>query len=211
MTDDGGSLSLRLAEALVTWGWSVVVLRFPTALVPAASDRTTPDGVGLATLGSLEPGPLEAQLEMLAQREGPVGAFIHVHPRLSPASDLYNDRTRSLIRAVFLTASYLGPALTEAARNGRSLFATVTRMDGALGLAGDVDFDPAIGGFSGLVKTLHLEWPGVFCRALDLDPTYEIERAANVVLAELRDPNRRLVEVGWQAGRRMTLEALEED
>lgn len=210
VTDDGGPLSLRLADALRTWGWSVVVLRYPDALIPGSYDRPIPDGVAVATLDSLEPDVLNAHYGTLVQQYGSVGAFIHLHPRFSAADTLYDGRTRSLIKAVFLMASYLGPALTEAATDGRSLFTTVTRMDGAWGLVGDGDVDPALGGFSGLIKTLHLEWPGVFCRAIDLDPTYETGRALSAVLAELQDPNRRLVEVGWRAGQRVMLEAFEE-
>jgi hypothetical protein len=199
-----------LAEAFLAWGWSVVVLRFPASLVPTPVDRALPEGVSVATLDALEPEALRARFDSLTQQYGPVGAFVHVHPRSSVASDEEDGWMRSMIKAVFLTASHLGPALTEAAADGRSLFATVTRMDGALGLGGDPDFDPIAGGFSGMVKTLHLEWPGVFCRAIDLDPAYDGDRAVSTVLAELQDPNRRLVDVGWRAGRRATLEAVEE-
>jgi hypothetical protein len=127
------------------------------------------------------------------------------------SGDLYDTRARALLKAVFLAAIQLASPLTEAGKEGRSLFATVTRMDGALGLTGEADFDPVAGGFSGLLKTLRLEWPTVFCRAIDVDPTYDVDCAVSVVLDELQDPNRRLIEVGWRADERVTLEALEED
>ncbi len=188
----------------------MVVLRFPASLVPTPVDRAVPEGVSVTTLDALEPEVLRARFESLTQQYGPVGAFVHVHPRSSVASGDDGGRTRSMIKAVFLAASHLGPALTEASADGRSLFATVTRMDGTLGLGSEPDFDPIAGGFSGLVKTLHLEWSGVFCRAIDLDPAYDGNRAVKTVVAELQDPNRRLVDVGWQDGRRVTLDALEE-
>ncbi len=211
MTDDGGRLSLRLAEAFQAWGWSVVLLRFPPSVVPATPGRTLPGGVSAVTFDTLEPEAFHRQLETLAQQHDPVGAFIHLHPRWGAPDELYGDPARSLLKAVFMTATHLGPALKEAATEGRSLFAAVTRMDGASGLAEDADFDPLGGGFSGLVKTLRLEWSSVFCRAMDIDPTYAVDRAAEVVLDELQDPNRRLVEVGWRAEERVMLEALEED
>jgi hypothetical protein len=46
---------------------------------------------------------------------------------------------------------------------------------------------------------------------LDLDPAYDADRAAAVVLSELQDPNRRLVDVGWRGERRVTLGALLEE
>ena len=45
--------------------------------------------------------------------------------------------------------------------------ATISRMDGAFGLA-DGDFDPAQGGLAALPKTVMREWEGVNCRALDV-------------------------------------------
>ena len=47
---------------------------------------------------------------------------------------------------------------------------TVTQMDGGFGLLGERDIDVIAGGLSGLTKTLALEWPNVFCRAVDVSP-----------------------------------------
>jgi hypothetical protein len=85
------------------------------------------------------------------------------------------------------------------------VFATVARLDGAFGLAGDRDFSAAAGGLFGLVKTLALEWPAVFCRAVDLHPEVPAELAAELLAAELRDPDRSVVEVGLTADRRVQL------
>lgn len=215
VTDDGSSLSPKLAATLQSWGWSVTLLRFPASLVPVSPERVEPEGLSVVTFDGLEPEAFERQIEALSQRQDPVGAWIYVHPSMPSMTDapgaLDDDRTPALLRSVFLAAAHLGPALTEAATEGRSLFATVTRMDGALGMGGSEDFDPRCGGFSGLVKTLQQEWPGVFCRALDLDPAYDADRAAAVVLSELQDPNRRLVDVGWRGERRVTLGALLEE
>ena len=80
----------------------------------------------------------------------------------------------------------------------------MSRLDGMLG-TGDGEFDPAGGGLYGLVKTIRQEWPGVFCRAVDLALTYDSESAARAVLDELADPDERLVEVGYGAHGRVTL------
>ena len=211
MTDDGGPLSLQLAEALQAWGWPVVLLRYSPPSMPSHSDRLVPEGVSVATFDSLVPDSFSRQFKAFMQQYPPVGGFVDVRPQIVTRDVLCKDRSWTHLRATFLAAIHLGAVLRDAATEGRALFATVTRMDGALGLAGGGDFAPLDGGYSGLVKTLHTEWPDVFCRAIDLDPTCETDRAAEWILRELQDPNRRLVEVGWRAGRRVTLEALEED
>jgi hypothetical protein len=138
-------------------------------------------------------------------------------------------------------AKHLKSSLTAAAREGRSCFMTVTRMDGALGLsqrpgAFEATSGLAAGGLSGLVKTLNREWSGstsgmgfarsgspdpelgvfcrgngVFCRTVDLAPDLDRIQAAEIVLAEFHDPNRLLLEVGYGPSGRVTLEAVAGD
>ena len=78
-------------------------------------------------------------------------------------------------------------------------------MDGQLGLGGTTDFSPLSGGLFGLTKTLNLEWESVFCRAVDLHPGIPPEQAARHILAELHDPDLRVVEVGYTPEGRFTL------
>ena len=98
--------------------------------------------------------------------------------------------------------------LDKVVPGGRSAFLTVTRLDGEFGLRPDSSFDPVAGGLSGLVKSLNLEWEAVFCRALDLNPALAPAEAARLILAEMDDPDRLLVEVGYPGpDRRVTLVA----
>ncbi|HXT02281.1 MAG TPA: SDR family NAD(P)-dependent oxidoreductase, partial [Elusimicrobiota bacterium] len=71
-----------------------------------------------------------------------------------------------------------------AARGGRGLVASVTRLDGALGFDGRAQ-DPAFGGVAGLIKTAAREWTGVACRALDVDPSLTLDAAARLLAKEL--------------------------
>ncbi len=71
-----------------------------------------------------------------------------------------------------------------AARGGRGLVATVTRLDGALGFDGR-EQDPAFGGVAGLMKTAAREWTGTACRAIDLDPALPLDAAARLLAKEL--------------------------
>jgi hypothetical protein len=134
-----------------------------------------------------------------------VGCFIHLHPASGdgqpPAAE------KAVVKHVFLLAKHLTRALTDAAQQGRSCFLTVTRLDGALGLGRSGPFGPVGGGLFGLTKTLALEWPGVFCRAVDISPDFTDEQSANAILAELHDPNRLVVETAWGELGRVTLRA----
>ncbi|MGQ4599373.1 SDR family NAD(P)-dependent oxidoreductase [Nocardia sp. R6R-6] len=103
-----------------------------------------------------------------------------------------------------LAAGRAVPLLRDAA--GRAAFVTVTRLDGALGFLGSAQPERALlGGIGGVVKTLAAEQPGLFCRALDVDPACSARKLAEFVTDELFDPARDTLEVGiGAAGERRT-------
>ena len=64
------------------------------------------------------------------------------------------------------------------------------------------------GAVFGLLKTLSLEWPNVFCRAVDVAENVKAETAAGMVAAEICCPNHALREVGYTVdGKRHTTHA----
>lgn len=79
-------------------------------------------------------------------------------------------------------------ALQSSAMQGGSLFATISRLDGAFGL-GQGRLEPPIavdsGALAGLTKTAAREWPQVHCRALDIAPDLDAETAIQDVWAAL--------------------------
>ncbi|MBI5062987.1 MAG: SDR family NAD(P)-dependent oxidoreductase, partial [Desulfatitalea sp.] len=86
----------------------------------------------------------------------------------------------------FAWAKRCAPNLQLASRNGRTLFCTVTRLDGAFGLKGQKLTDPEQGALAGLIKTAALEWPGVRCKAMDLDPRWtDVSAAARSIAVEM--------------------------
>ena len=97
-----------------------------------------------------------------------------------------------------------GPALRRSGKAAGARVVTVGRLDGAFGLRGVGEFDPADGGLAGLVKTAGHEWPEVSARAVDLDPALGSGSEAAGLLADeiLRGGP---VEVGLSRGRRETL------
>ncbi|MFJ9370916.1 SDR family NAD(P)-dependent oxidoreductase [Nocardia sp. NPDC101769] len=82
------------------------------------------------------------------------------------------------------------------AEAGRSAFVTATRVDGSLGLRAP-DFAGAVSaGVGGLVKTVGLEAPSVFVRAIDIHPDLADDAACEVVFGELTDCVTTTAEVG---------------
>ncbi len=144
----------------------------------------------LTLSATFDESKLKAQLGRFAK----VNAFVHVN----------EGDAETQLKQVFFIAKHLKERLTEAADETRPAFVTATCMDGSLGLAGN-DFDPVHGGLFGLTKTLRLEWPRVYCRAVDLHPEISSADAASYVLAELFDPNKLVSEVGYGQHGRVTL------
>ncbi len=183
----------------------------PEGCVCVISDDGTPLGgalaVALTARGwhvALCPPAVDAtRLPEILEIPGSPAVFIYL---TSPGEDaLFAAEDEARLKQAFLWAGHLKSPLTEAAQHGWAAWLTVTRLDGALGLHGGGS--PVAGGLFGLTKTLALEWPEVFCRAVDLAPELPLDRAASLILAELHDPNRRLIEVGWSEAGRVTLEA----
>lgn len=188
ITDDGTLLAIELALLLHRRGWPVTVLRLPSvaagARPPLPADITTREPAGMAGQ--------------------PVAIFIHLHPPFR--DEVFSAEEKAVVKQVFFLAGELKQPLHQAAAHGRSGFITVTRLDGQLGLGGG-SFGAIGGGLFGLTKTLAQEWPDVFCRAVDLSPDLPADRAAEAILAELFDPNRLIVETGWDGQQRVTLKA----
>lgn len=206
LTDDGTDLTVRTLQKLEQRGWPVVVIRFPQQVVERS--QALPEGTRTLQLVDLSEEHLVSSLNELERLYGPAAAFIHLDQACSTFHGqriTFTPSSKQVLQTVFLMAKYLKETLNKAASNGRAAFMTVVRLDGEFGLGDRYDFDPISGGLFGLVKSLNLEWEAVFCRALDLDPTLPADQACDFILAELDDPNRRLVEVGYGPEGRATL------
>lgn len=205
---DRETLVFSLATRLVEVGWRVVVVH-PSTGQPVAEDMSSSPEFPVVALASDTETEVQAILSEVTRVYGSIRAFVYVSPHEAAVRDPFIvDRSCvAPLRLPFLLAKHLQPALTETAREHRACFVTVTRMDGVLGTAGESGSNPMMGGVAGLTKTLRLEWPEIFCRAIDLGPTLDDFRAAELLLAELHDPNRLLAEVGVGSEARVTLEA----
>lgn len=213
LSDDGSLMTSKLAHSLKERGWKVVILSFPQSLI--AERIPLPQGVHRVVLEDLSEEHLQQQLTAIAANYGSIGAFIHINPSshqnistLSPSSQgniPFLEVEKALLKQVFFIAKHLKKSLNSAAEKGRSCFVTVARLDGKLGLGRDTTFGTIGGGLFGLTKTLNQEWDAVFCRAIDLSVDLGVEQAVESIIAEIHDPNRLLVEVGYNLQSRVTL------
>ncbi len=106
---------------------------------------------------------------------------------LAPAAklgrkDFWPASSEEFLKKTFRLVRAAGPALRAAGKKGGACLLTVSRLDGAFGLAGlKAEQDPVFGGLAGLAKTAGHEWPEVACRALDAasgwDHTVSVARA----------------------------------
>jgi acyl carrier protein len=203
LTNDGTPATTKLASALSERGWPVVVMNFPQALVNALN--TMPKNIPQVTLPDLGEANLTQMLKAIETQYGRIGAFIHLNPQTASGADSpFVESEKAIVKEVFLMAKHMKESLTAAANAGRSYFVTVAHLDGEFGLGGG-SFGAISGGLFGLTKTLSREWQAVYCRALDLVPHLDADRAVQYILAELQDPNRLLTEVAYGLRGRTTL------
>jgi acyl transferase domain-containing protein/NAD(P)-dependent dehydrogenase (short-subunit alcohol dehydrogenase family)/acyl carrier protein len=110
------------------------------------------------------------------------------------------------IAEAFRAVRAAGSALERSTQNGGAAFLTVSRLDGTFGMdAPGAALNLASGALAGLAKTAAHEWPGVHCKAIDLDETNVApDEAARWIVEEmlLRGPS----EVGLSRRGRMVLE-----
>ncbi len=182
LTGAESELHTLLAERLRAEGWEVVPL-------------------------DLHRLPDEASIAETVEHAAPVVGLIHLEP-VDEATDLFPRAARMRLRTLFLLAKHLHPRLTGS-EHPRPFFLVATQVDGQLGLSGAGASSPLVGGYAGLTKSLALEWPSVLCRTVDFDPALPPSRQADLLHAELHDPDRRVREVAWNPEGRFTLIAEE--
>ena len=206
VTDDGSRLTSQVVAALSGRGWPVTVLHFPADVVEhgVQFDVSIPQ----VNLVDLQEETIAGAIAQAAAAAGKPAIFIHLHPACLECQDgeiHFKESSRQILQAVFLAAKHLKEDLNQAASLQRGQFVSVVHLDGQFGLGEGGAYDPVSGGMFGLVKSLNLEWEAVYCRAIDLHPEIGTEEGAALVMTELLDPNRRIVEVGYGPQGRMTL------
>jgi len=202
----GDDTSYKLFKKLQIMGWNPVVVIHP-ADEGTINEIWSEDNKQILRLESGDDKAIEALLTKISNEYGSIGAFIHLHPdcRKSNREILFDPGSQEVIKTVFLMAKHLKKILGNVKDTSRAIFMTVARLDGQFGMKAGSEFDPLGGGLSGLVKTLNQEWQGVFCRSLDISPSINSDEAAQLIVAEMMDPNRLITEAGYGDLGRVTL------
>lgn len=138
------------------------------------------------------------------RRDVPVGGLIHLAPPVCDDRAAIAESSQRFLKSAFALTQAVGADLRQAAAQGGALLVTVSRLDGAFGLAGG-SFDAVQGGLAGLVKTAAREWPEVGCRALDVAREWDdVTAIGGAIVDELRVDGP--AEVGLSSGGRRGLE-----
>ncbi|MDX2076743.1 MAG: phosphopantetheine-binding protein, partial [bacterium] len=194
---DGTPRTIQLADALKARGIKVAITGAREAVMMGGKSPSHPHAV----IPDSDEASLMSAIDHIKNPHGQIGAFI----ALAPTFTGLDDSQRAFVKQVFLTAKHLKNSLTTVS-NGAGVFMTVAQLDGSFGMAHGANDNALVGGLTGLVKTLKAEWgESVFCRALDLAPTMDTTSMVNAILAELYDPKRALLEVGYGESGRMTV------
>ncbi|HEY7425063.1 MAG TPA: SDR family NAD(P)-dependent oxidoreductase [Gemmataceae bacterium] len=199
LTDDGAGIAAALAQRLRDFGQQTALVSAGPGENAFHADLTNPQAIG-------------ELLARIHQQCGPVNGLIHLLP-LAPPRDgqTWTERLQLDVKSLFLLTRGLADELQHAADNGSALLLAATALGGSFGSGTGAnlpeDFSPGQGGIAGLIKSLAHEWPHVLVRAVDLDRGEAADKLADLLLAELGDADGP-VEVGYQAGRRLTLQCV---
>ncbi|MFS1460160.1 type I polyketide synthase [Vibrio lentus] len=204
ITDDGHNAGV-LAEKLTANGIQVAVVR---SALSAASPVNSE--IASYTLNSVDDAGVTAVINDieadLKTSNKVIAGFIHLQAIVDAkqsneqAVNLNADSRASLTTA-FLFAKHLNGQLN--AVSGRSVFFTLSRIDGGFGYLdtkqlANAELNQAA--LSGLTKTLSHEWSNVFCRALDADASIDARHLAEAITGELFDIDTNTVEIGLSHG-----------
>lgn len=141
---------------------------------------------------------IKSLLKNIAEQQDDIDGFLYL-PGSSNASGLMP----------FLFAKHLSRYFHRSVHSSRKTFMVAASFDGEFGMTGSSTWSPEVGALTGLVKTLHQEWPWVFTRIVDLSPALSSEESVSALLAEWTDADATLVEVGITHEARQTIEFIE--
>jgi acyl transferase domain-containing protein/NAD(P)H-dependent flavin oxidoreductase YrpB (nitropropane dioxygenase family) len=198
VVDDGAGVARAVMTALAAQGARVLRIEDGPELANGDPERYR------VPLGDVE--ETARLVEMIRAGHGPIGGIVHLAAltRDTPAADV--DAALARVRRDVKSLYHLVRAAhADLVATRDAVVLAVTGLGGAFGAGGmAADAFTPDAGLGGLVKTLALEWPGVRCRVLDVDPAAAPAALAPVVVAELAAADAE-VEIGWRAGRRLAL------
>jgi len=193
ITDDGSGITQSLRNKLDKEGHITVILNLNHKF---SRKKNLANTITLSESTDLE---IENALMRINEKFGKVDYFMHMHPIIqfeeNNISMHFNDE-KEIVQSVFLLAKHLNHNLADSENAQRSGFLAITQFDGKFGTGGKLNTSVIGGGLSGLVKSLNLEWPSVFCRSIDIQPEIKPNKAAELIFDELYDVDVNNVDIG---------------
>jgi acyl transferase domain-containing protein/NAD(P)-dependent dehydrogenase (short-subunit alcohol dehydrogenase family) len=209
ISDNGSKLIATIVDNLLSLSVNVVLLHLPES-IDNISANTKLKKVTHVSLRNVSDEAIKHAFDEIAQKFSAVtGVICTSENRDSAEPDtIINDQ--AYIKAAFFIARHFKLSLNKQKDiDSRPFFITVSQIDGYLGFNNNANGSLIQGGNSGLVKTLGLEWPDVFCRSIDLQPGMDSKVAASLIIDELLDPNMAIKEVALTENTRNTIVAKE--
>ena len=205
--ENGNEETKELIKLLHERKWQLVVISL------SASKQSQPVKVPRYYIDELNEVKIQSLIETITTQYGPIVSFIALGNRgntLDVSALLAQPAEKRYVDFVFLMATQLKSMLVNGAMETRTWFVTTSSMDGKLGLSENVKTNGIVsGGLSALTKTLQREWPQVFCRAIDFSPELSSIEKSKLLVQELFDADRNIVEVGYFKNKRYTVAPLE--
>ena len=189
VVDDGTSAAGAVVSALRAASMAVHVLALPGVATTAAG----PDARSVRELPSWDEATLTGAVRALVAEAGRLDLCLQFCG--APAVTM-SDAVRRMTHAVLVAKAVQGH-LHASVQNGRSAYLVLSRAD-----TGNRLSDAALGGVSGLARTLALEADTLFCRAVDVGSDLSDASVASVVTSEAADVDTTLTDVRYVAGRR---------
>src|ERR1039457_997557 len=201
ITDDETGIASALADELNRNGERALLLRHsPDATISAGEVFTT---------DLTDPADVEAMLADIRQQyKRSIAAIIHLlplragQPALQSSFAEWRDLVRLDVRSLYALARAAENDLKQTGRAGGALFAAITARGGAFGLQPNGSFSPTHFAVADFTKTLALEFTGVLCKVVDLDPTDPNPILRQKLIDELTSPDDTL-QVGLPGDRRL--------
>jgi NAD(P)-dependent dehydrogenase (short-subunit alcohol dehydrogenase family) len=207
VTEDGSALTTDVVQKLNQLGWKhIVILGLPATVIPATG-VTIPNGHRYQLNDSSEV-TLQKTLAEIRLVHGRIGMFLHLHPVFTKKLTIataFAETEKQVLKLVYFLAKHLKQDLTQVEPGFRNCFMVLTRLNGRLGFGAPSATSTLAGGLFGLIKTVTIEWGSVYCRAVDVNPELDNTAITDILPQELYDADSRLLEVGYSASGRVTL------
>ncbi|MBB1268179.1 type I polyketide synthase [Shewanella sp. SR44-3] len=206
INDDGHNAGV-LAEKLVSTGLTVAVIRSPKAITNKQSPLSS--AVASFELTEVSDDGVAAVIAQISAKHK-IAGFVHLQPQFAEIKNALplSGAGFNAVEQAFLMAKHLQQGFETLSKTERVSFMTVSRIDGGFGYLdasalAKAELNQAA--LSGLSKTLSHEWPNVFCRALDIAPSFEAVELAQAIISELFDLDTTITEIGISKQGRNTL------